>query len=374
MDYKSILNFAYSEHEKKSSKIGSKVIKFLTKPLMFNGDFRYFFFSGLKSQLEAGISIGDFLKGSLYSARELKSKKEFFYDDVLSTKRTTPVYICLKPYFPSQEISIFSAGETGTKKQTAKACEIVIDYMKLDSEIKSAIKVMITLLSLYVSAFTLFLVFFGKNMATAVDNLRMPYEKLPEVTKTFIDMNQFIQDYILFIVLGMLSIVCFFIYYLPKGSGRIREFLQSYIPVFKFYRQYTCSTFLLSLSSMLGAGMPFTDAMKVLQKTSNKYLVHYISKIIKRKKGGGDEKKSLDVGLMEKEMYFNICQFIQGKNIGESLFKAAEFRLIQLRKRIQKIQRVAMLILLVLGGTMIVYGYKAIIEPANSYRQSMGRY
>ena len=78
MATKELLNFAYSAHDNKWHKFLALILKGITKPFMFNGDFRYFFFSGLKAQLEAGLSIGEFLKGSLYSAQELKSSKEFF--------------------------------------------------------------------------------------------------------------------------------------------------------------------------------------------------------------------------------------------------------------------------------------------------------
>lgn len=337
-------------------------VQVLFRLMMFNLDFRISFFSGIGAFSRSHSLIG-FLEAQKATSTELKSSKRFFYQHLIKKSRVGKLYMALLPFFPGPEVSIFSAGEQANNIK--KATDVAISFISLSKLLKDKIKVFVTVIVAYFALFIAFIVLLSKMISDAIAGLVDQMKGgIPESTQMFIDFQMFIESYLVFILIALVAAVITFIYRLPRGHGKMRKYLHEYVPGFRLYRRYVSCSFLLSLSAMLGSGMPFHEAVGVVGKTSKKYLKSHTDAIIKKLNGGASQSKALEVGLLPLEMYLNVSQFIGGNSVEDALFDVSRYEMDRLIRQVAGYQKRVMFLLLGIGGFLAVKGYSAAVEPA----------
>jgi type II secretory pathway component PulF len=364
-----VFEYAFSEHEKIHNKVFSFILRGVLKPYMFGIETRISFFAGIKANDDTG-GLQGFLDSQRYICRELKSSYLPFYDDLSRRYGPDSLYKTIKPYYPPAEVSIFSAGETSNNMKTA--CDVAITFIERSYEIKNKVKGFVGMLAFYIVAFTVFIVVFTDTITDQLVNLeRQMQTALPPVTQFYMSLNEFLQSYIALIAIILILLVGLFVYSLPRGTGKVRQWLHRWMPGYRFYRRYTSCSFLLSLSAMLGAGMSFNEAIKTVRLSNalgsngkDGYVSRYMADVQRKLNSGAKQQRSLDVDFMPKSMYLNVSQFIKGKDIGLTLLNVAEFELDSLSRKIDKYKRYLNIAIMAIGGLIVINGYKAAIEPA----------
>lgn len=357
-----LFNFAFAEHQKKWKSFLAFMLQSLFRVMMFNLDFRISFFSGIGAFARQGTLI-DFLEAQRRTAEILKSWKQNFYRYLLKKARVMKLYKAMKPFFPAAEVSIFSAGEQANNIK--KASKVAVSYIIMSKELKDKIKLFVVSVGLYLALFLIFIVFFSTMISDAIEGLVDQMQGgIPESTQMFIDIHAFIQNYLLYLVIGLIILLMVFTYRLPRGKGPFRSKLHKYVPGFRLYRRYVSCSFLLSLAAMLGSGMSFKEALTVIGDTSKGYLKHHTDAMLRKLNGGASASKAIEVGLMPKEMYLNVSQFIGGSEIDKALYDVSEFEMERLVRNVAKYQKLVMMLVFGLGGYLAVKGYSAAVEPA----------
>lgn len=376
--WEKMFTYAFSEnHVKMPHRIFSTLLRAVIKPMMFNIETRTSFFSGIKANDDIG-GLQDFLDSQRFICRELKSAYLPFYDDLALRYGPDRLYRTLKPYYPAAEVSIFSAGETSNNMKTA--CDVAITFLNRSYEIKNKVKAFVTMFAFYVAAFIAFIYLFTASISGPLEKLSAQMDRaLPPVTQFYIDLNAWLKDYTIYIVIAVVLVAVLFAFSLPRGTGNVRGWAHRWMPGYRFYRRYSSCTFLLSLSAMLGAGMSFNEAIYTIRKSNSLgrdekdgYIGKYMRDIERKLNSGAKPQRALDVDFMPKSMYLNVSQFIKGRDIGLTLLSVAEFELDSLTRSVDKYRRMLTVIILAVGSILLINGYKAAIEPAMTMFQNSG--
>ena len=358
-----ILNFAFEQpHESKFKKLVALGLRGILKPLLFNLEFRISFFSGIGATSKIG-TIGEFLQNQTRIHTEMKSTHKPFFQKITQKSLTRKLYTVLQPYFPPAEVSIFSAGEATSNM--SKACDVAVTYLLLTEQLKKQVKAFAAKLVIYLIIFTVFIVVFARIISESTKPIQKQLGgALPESTQFFIDMDVFLTNNLIYLAIILVSLFILTTYRLPRGKGKFRSFLHTYIPGFKLYRRYVSCSFLLSLSAMLGSGMTMQEAIRIINSTSLDYLGYHTDSMRRKLAASASKSKALNVDLLPKMMYLNVTQFISGKDVGDALMAVAEFELKSLERTLGRYNVILRMIIFGVAGYLIITGYSASFDPA----------
>lgn len=334
----------------------------------FNIRFRSSFYSTLAAMSRAGKSYNQALMASEAIAEKTFNKHYFFYQDLVKKKRTKKLYVSLRDYFPLEEVTIVSAGEAENSSPStkSKSCETAKYFMQQRHELQKEIKSTFFKLMTYLAIIIGFIYFFGNLLSGALEPVAKSLKEIPETTQFYLSMNAFVQAHMLLITVVIVALLTLLLYRLPRGKGALRIFLHNNIPLFRFYRQYITSSFLLALSAMMRSGMTFKDSIIIIKNTSTPYVSNFMKLVEYKLIGGATPVNALDVKFLADEVYFTVAQFISGKDVAEALKDAADLQLEVTHETAQRVSRLSLVIMLFALALLGAFGYSALIEPVLS--------
>ena len=84
---------------------------------------------------------------------------------------------------------------------------------------------------------------------------------------------------------------------MPRYTGPVRKYLDK-IPPWSVYRIYSGSTFMISLSALIKAGIPIEAAIRFIRAHASPWMREHMSVMVGRLRSGADQGEAMDVGLL----------------------------------------------------------------------------
>ncbi len=267
------INFAYSPHS-------SSAERFKTKDLIF-------FITQLSTYLKAGISLSESCR---ILVKQFKQKnyqrilKAVVYDLSVGLSFSEAM-IKQGNAFPSILINMVKTAE-----MTGELPEVLDDMEAYFTEIESTRKAMVTAMIYPVIIFVIaigvgtFIMLYVVPKFVDIYNT-MDNAKLPWITTFVLGLSDFLQNYILFVAIGVLIVIILFVYLYKNviPFKRTVQWVLMHLPVFKrviIYNEVT--TFTKTFGSLLAHNVFITDSMDILNKiTTNEIYKELIYEAIK---------------------------------------------------------------------------------------------
>ncbi|MFO7830567.1 MAG: type II secretion system F family protein [Desulfuromonadaceae bacterium] len=225
-------------------------------------------------------------------------------------------------------VNLVAAGEIGGILDTIlnRLASYIEKSMKLKKQVKSAMTYPATVVSIAVIVIGVILVF----VIPAFEKMFADFGgALPAPTQIVINLSNFIQDYILFIIGGFILLIFAFkkIYATEKGRAKIDDWALK-APIFGvLIRKVSVAKFTRTLGTMVSSGVPILDGLDITSKTAgNKTVETAIIKVRKSISEGNTIAEPLAKSGVFPPM---VCQMIavgeQSGSIDTMLNKIADF-------------------------------------------------
>jgi type IV pilus assembly protein PilC len=139
--------------------------------------------------------------------------------------------------------------------------------------------------------------------------------ELPLLTSVVISLSHFVQNYIIFIVVGLIAAIFLFRYWhrTPQGRWATDRMLLRVPLIGKLLEKVAISRITRTLSTLISGGVPMLESLKITSSTSGNMLIE--SKIMEARKQVS-EGKSLTEGLKEAGQF--PLMLTQMVNVGEA--------------------------------------------------------
>ena len=219
--------------------------------------------------IKAGIPIGD----SINSLRTQKYSTPFrnvlqtVYFDIESGILLSEAFAKHPKVFPRFFISMIAIGEVSGSLD--RVLVSMADYYENDRKIKKKAKssmVYPVLLLVMVFAVLLFVtLFILPQFESTISELG---GDIPAITKTLMDISNFMQDYI-FIILPVFAAILFaiFLFFRTKKGQYVKDYLMFHLPLIgKVQQNLITSRFSKAFVILLGSGMNMVDCLENLKK------------------------------------------------------------------------------------------------------------
>src|SRR5690606_18824010 len=109
-----------------------------------------------------------------------------------------------------------------------------------------------------------------------------------------------------------------------------------HLPPWSIYRSYQASSFLISLSSLMRAGVATYDALRLMHRTASPWMRMHLERMMTNMRHGGENQgKSLDTGLLDKEVAGDIQDYSATGSFLEAIYRIGQRTLEEGVKSIQ---------------------------------------
>ncbi|MFY9288928.1 MAG: type II secretion system F family protein [Alphaproteobacteria bacterium] len=173
----------------------------------------------------------------------------------------------MEGWIPTGELYMIRAGEeSGTMAKSLRSIQSVGEKAK---QMKEAVVYAVGYPIFMVVLVSFVLWTFGVNL---IQNMRANAPKnVMAAMGSVATLSDFINDWGLTVVVGLISLCLLVAFTLPRWTGPIRAKFDMYAP-WSWYRILQGSGFLLGLSSLLGAQVPLKRALEILEEQGNPWM------------------------------------------------------------------------------------------------------
>lgn len=254
----------------------------------------------LDAYLEAGIDVVK----SLTSIRDRYAKSKDFRAKILTfliedMGRGYKLEAAIKPWVPSNEHMLIAAGERGKGLSSGlkEATTMSMASARTKSVIIGGTMYPIVLTALLIGM----LMIFQTKQAPVFVSL-MQLELWPASAQTLYNISFFVTNYLWLVVAILVSLSIVVSMTMGRWRGRVRAVFD-HLPPWSIYRSYQASSFLIGLSSLMSAGIPSYDALRMMHRNGSPWLKDHLEKMMaKMRMGGANQGEALDTGLLDKEL------------------------------------------------------------------------
>lgn len=220
---------------------------------------------------------------------------------VVSMKNGNRLSEVVKGWVSDVELMLISSGDmTGTLEHSLLSAARVMDATK---EIKSTvIKGTAYPIILVLVAFAV-LYLFGFKVVPEFTKI-VPADRFVGLAKVLINLSNFARNWMMLTIGVVVSLLIAFFVSLPRWDGPLRIKLDKY-PPFNVYRIVVGSTWLISLSAMLEAGVRLETAMTELAGLASKWGQNRINHALRGMRAGlplGDALQKSGTGFPDQEI------------------------------------------------------------------------
>ena len=152
-------------------------------------------------------------------------------------------------------------------------------------------------------------------------------------------LSEFSVKYWFVFLFGFIALVSIIWFTLPNWSGRLRAFFDK-LPPWNVYKIQMSVGLLMSLSSMVAAGITIPDAMRMLADTSNKYLRNILEETLHYIANGdnlGNALRNTERDFPNKEIIGDLAIYADMNNFDENLSRVANDYLEESVRKIETI-------------------------------------
>ncbi|MCK5133037.1 MAG: type II secretion system F family protein [Candidatus Sabulitectum sp.] len=179
-----------------------------------------------------------------------------------------------KKVFSELFVNMVAAGEQGGILDTilARLADYLEDAASLQSKIKSAMMYPLVVFCVVIVATLAMLLFVIPIFQKMFDDMG---GELPQMTQVVVDMSEFVQHYIVFILLGMGTIIfAYNAYYKTKSGERVIDTIKLSLPVFgPINRKMSIARFTRTLGTLTASGVAILDGLNITAKTAGNRVI-----------------------------------------------------------------------------------------------------
>lgn len=257
----------------------------------------------------------------------------------------------VRGWIPESELNLIASGEEGRGIENGLAH--AVNFATKAKQIKSTI-IKGAAYPLFLIVFVaVFVAMFSLKMAPVYVDL-LPMTKWPPIAKNFYYVSDFLVNYWLIVVGGIIGLSFFISKTIGVWTGKVREKIFDKIPPWSVYKIYQACVFLISLSSMMQSGVPLNDALTKMKKTSARWVEKYINFMQRNlKKGGQNFGQHLNVGLLDEETAMDVIDYSELGNFENAIHEIGERNLQESIQKIEAAMGVARILALILIAVVV---------------------
>jgi type II secretory pathway component PulF len=224
----------------------------------------------------------------------------------------------IRPTVPEMDgMILVSAETTGRLAEGLRFLARAVNITnKMSSTIKKAIMTPIMLILMMMGVLSAFALFMVPTLSTIYKPDLWPF-----MGKVVFYMSRTTLIGGPFILLGVGIVAFFFSYSLPRWTGSMRSRCDKHLP-FSVYRDYMSGIFLVTLASLMQAGVSLTEALQKIRETASPWMRSHINVMLKRLDKEPDRPaRALDTGMFTRALADRIADFGERSNFREAISK-----------------------------------------------------
>jgi type II secretory pathway component PulF len=344
--------------------------------MSFNKDFRVKFYSKLISAIHNGRNLYEVLKFLLdrYSEKNPKDPKAVAMRVFISKMdERSKLSYTLQGWVSNEEIAIIDAGEESGElvDSLELAKNIIINQKKMKATLVKSLTYPFILVNVAIGV----LFFLGNYVIPQITESMGNPETWEGVARSLYDVSLFVQSKDFYIMIGgllLMSVVIFKTMASDWFNSPVRKYFDK-VPPWSIYRDMQGAAFMISLSSMIKAGIKMHDSLIRMANNSSPWTKNRIRKIIHAQKSGhpniGDALYATKQNFPDEETIYDVIFYQSSGNLDEILEKIGQENLDRTLKNLEvtsgRINAVALMFIISLV-IWIVVGVMGIQEQITS--------
>ena len=224
----------------------------------------------------------------------------------------------LELWIPKTEQMIILAGEQSGRLEItlASVIQVVIASKKIKSVIIGGIAYPIAIFTLII----VYIYVFGTRVIPQFTKLVDP-ANWHGAAKSLYIMSQLVQNYMLYVVVGVIAFILMILISMPRWCGNVRVFFDQF-PPYSIYRLIVGSGFLTAFSALQFAGITVEKALLRLSANADPWLRERLDGALLGVKSGlncGEALRNSGYGFPSKEVVDDLCVYAEYKGFAEAL-------------------------------------------------------
>ncbi len=293
--------------------------------LTFGLKARVSLYERVEAFLVAGIDVVTTLRtirDRYLKRRSTRGKAKILDAWIRSMERGGTFSDAIKEWVPSSEHMLISSGERGEGIVSGLQEARVLSQASARS--KAAILGGTIFPSVLFAMIIGMLIMFQVQMVPIFKQL-LPIERWPGSAQTLNSLSSFMKNQ-LYVVLGIVIAAAGVISYtMPRWRGEIRLKFFDKLPPWSIYRSYQSSSFLISLSSLMKAGVANYDALRLMHRTASPWMRLHLERMMFNMRSGGENPgESLDTGMLDPDVAGDIQDYSRLGSFQSAIYRIGQ--------------------------------------------------
>lgn len=320
---------------------------------------------GLKARISIYERIADFLDAQIDIVSTLKSLRDRYAKTkdyrarilgewISNMERGVVFSDAIKEWIPPAEHMLISAGERGNglKNGLVEAKVLSTASSQTKAAIAGGLVFPLALFGMIIG-----LMFMFQTQQVPAFTAMLPLERWPAGAKTLYNVSYFFYKF-LFVLLGVLGAIAFVIMSSMGRWTRPPRAVFDRFPPWSIYKSYQASSFLIGLASLMQAGIPTYDALKMMHRNASPWMRNHLEKMMSSIKiGGSNPGKALDTGLLDDETAGDVQDYSRLGSFQDAIYRMGQRSLALGVKSIEAKMVVIRNLMLVLVAGSIAWMY-----------------
>lgn len=274
----------------------------------------------------------------------------------------------LEGFAPESEIMLIQAGEAkgDLSGGMEKALFITNSIKRIRGAIIGGLSYPLTILLVMLGMIYMFATSVVPQMAQV-----LPPDQWPEGSpQTLYSLSIFVRDYGAIVGIVFVALITVSIKTLNVFRGPLREALDRF-PPWSIHKTMQSSVFLITLSSLMSAGIAINPALNRIKDNSAPYLSAFITRMMEKLSLGSQTGDALDVGLFNKDLSVDIRLMGQVADFQSAIMMLGQENVERDIERIAMISKALNNIVLIFTGGSIGFIYFAFYTLTSTISKSV---
>jgi len=294
----------------------NKLLALLIKLTQFGRRARVLLYRRLAAFTRDGVPVADALKLLQQRYRASDDNREHMLSDWLGKMRAgQPFTHAMSGWAPPQELVMLLAGEAAgnLEKGLSQTAWLSENAGKIVGAVIGAVTYPITIFLGIGGLIAWFAVTIIPTFAEA-----LPPDKWSGGPLALYTLSVYITGYWHIMLAFAVALVSAFVISLPRWTGWSRELVDNY-PPYAIYRLYQSAVFLVSLSTMVQAGIPINEALERIKYTAPAWLKVKLDLILRRISAGSAPGKAMMLPMFDKETLDDLFVYSSVSSFDEAI-------------------------------------------------------
>jgi type II secretory pathway component PulF len=271
----------------------------------FNGKERSAFYEDMNAFVTSGLPPFQIIERMVMvyrSRRRLRWKVDMLRSVAARIGEGRSLASAMKAYVPAEEAAMLEAGETTGALQDALA---QLTYLtKKRVEVSGSLKKNLLPAAGFLVVGVVIMVFMLNTVLKEAGRLITP-EIMSQLmlAPVYFGGGRFIVSNLVMIIPVVLAAIIAIAISLPKWRpGPARIWLDNHVPPYTVFKRMQAAFFMMTVSSMMSAGIPFQQAVSDIQKTSTPWARQQLRKIMAKQAAGRPPIESMQKSILPEDV------------------------------------------------------------------------